>query len=178
MNSFRRCPAVLLAALALVPLGCKQAKKVQVQQTVEEPAHMASAVPMGDPKLESQLVTGFYGIEGNSWRWTARHFTVVLRPPFGSSQRGGTLQLNLTVPQVVADKLKTVSLSASVDGSPLAPETYTQAGPYTFKRDVPANLLTADSVKVDFQLDKAMPPSGQDQRELGIVVNAVSLEAK
>jgi hypothetical protein len=33
-------------------------------------------------------------------------------------------------------------------------------------------------VKVDFQLDKAIPPSGQDQRELGVVVNSVSLEAK
>jgi len=168
----------LLAALALVPVGCKQAKKVQVQQTVEESTRMASVVHMGDPKVESQLVSGFYGIEGNAWRWTARQFTVALRPPFGASQRGASLQLSLTVPQVVIDKFKTLALTASVDGSPLPPETYTQAGPYIYKRDVPANLLAGDSVKVDFQLDKAMPPSGGDLRELGIVVNSVSLEAK
>jgi hypothetical protein len=168
----------LLLALALVPLGCKQTKKVQVQQTVEESARMASVVRMGDPKVETQLVSGFYGIEGNAWRWAARQFTVVLRPPFGASQRGGTLQLSLTVPPVVIEKLKNVSLTATVDGTALPPETYTEAGPYTYKRDVPANLLTADSVKVDFQLDKAMPPTDQDKRELGVVVNSVSLEAK
>ncbi len=168
----------LLALLALGPVGCKQAKKVQVQQTVEESPRMASVIRMGDAKLETQLVSGFYGIEGNAWRWAARQFTVVLRPPFGASQRGGTLQLSLTVPQVVIDKLKNVSLSAAIDGNPLPPETYTQAGPYVYKREVPANLLGADSVKVEFQLDKAMPPTDQDKRELGVVVNSVSLEAK
>lgn len=168
----------LLAVLALVPLGCKQAKKVQVQQTIEEAPRIASTVKMGDPKQEAQLVSGFYGIEGGAWRWAARQFTVILRPPFGASQRGGTLILNLTVPQVVIDKLKNVSLTASIDGSPLSPESYTQSGPFTYKRDVPANLLGADSVKVDFQLDKAIPPTGSDLRELGLVVNSVSLDAK
>ena len=57
-------------------------------------------------------------------------------------------------------------------------ETYTAAGPYVYKRDVPGSLLGADSVKVDFQLDKAMPPNDQDKRELGVVVNSVALEAK
>src|SRR5579872_2804826 len=103
---------LLLAALALAPMGCKQAKKVQVQQTVEEAPRMASLVRMGDPKVEAQLVNGFYGIEGNAWRWSARQFTVVLRPPFGASQRGGRLVLNLTVPPVVIEKLKNVSLTA------------------------------------------------------------------
>ncbi len=169
---------VLAAALAFVPAGCKQAKKVQVQQTVEESPRLASVIRMNDTKLESQLVSGFYSVEGNSWRWSARQFTVVLRPPFGAAQRGGSLVLNLTVPQVVIDKLKTISLTASIDGSPLSPETYTQAGPFIYKRDVPPNLLTPDSVKVDFQLDKAIPPGDQDKRELGVVVNSVSLEAK
>lgn len=172
------CGCALLLVLAFVPVSCKQAKKVRVQQTVEESPRLASVVRMGDANVETQLVSGFYGIEGNSWRWAARQFTVVLRPPFGASQRGGTLQLNLTVPQVIIEKLKNVSLSAAIDGSPLPPETYTQAGPYVYRRDVPVNLLTADSVKVDFQLDKAMPPNDQDKRELGVVINSVSLEAK
>ena len=102
---------------------------------------------------------------------------MALRPPFGAAARGALL-LSLTVPPVIIEKLKNVSLSASVDGSPLPPETYTQPGPYTYKRDIPANLLTPDSVQVDFQLDKAMPPAGADKRELGVVVNSVSLEAK
>jgi hypothetical protein len=174
----KRFGCALLAVLALLSVSCKQAKKVRVQQTVEESPRLSSMIHMGDASVETQLVAGFYGIEGNAWRWSARQFAVVLRPPFGSPQRGGTLQLSLTVPQAVIDKLKNISLTASIDGSPLPPETYTQAGPYVYKRDVPPNLLAADSVKVDFQLDKAMPPADQDKRELGVVVNSVSIEAK
>ena len=139
---------------------------------------MASSIRMGDSKLESQLVSGFYPVEQGAWRWTAKQFTVVLKVPFGAAQHGGTLEFNLTVPQVVIDKLKTVSLAASVDGKPLPPETYTQAGPSTYKRDIPGDMLTGENVKIDFQLDKAMPPSGAELRELGIVANSISLGSK
>ena len=175
--SQRVAPALVLA-LALVPAGCKRPAKVQVQETVEEGPHMVSTINMGDPKQESQLISGFYAVEGNAWRWTARQFTAVLKTPFGASQRGGTLELNLTVPQVVIDKLKTVSLAASVDGNALPPETFSTAGPASYKRDIPATMLTGENVKVDFQLDKAMQPAGGDMRELGIVANSLSLGPK
>ena len=55
-------------------------------------------------------------------------------------------------------------------GSALPPETYTTAGDYFYVREIPASLLTGDSLRVDFQLDKAMPPSSADIRELGIIV--------
>ena len=176
---FSQCvgPALVLA-LALAPAGCKRPPKVQVQETVEEGPHMVSTINMGDPKQESQLISGFYSIEGNAWRWTAGKFTAVLKTPFGASQRGGTLELALTVPQVVIDKLKTVSLAASVDGNALPPETYSTAGPASYKRDIPASMLTGENVKVDFQLDKAMQPAGGDLRELGIVANSLSLGPK
>ncbi len=170
--------ATLAAALALAPAGCKRPAKVQVQETVEEGPHMASTLNMGDAKVESQLISGLYGIEGNAWRWTARQFVVVLKTPFGASQRGGTLEFNLTIPGVVIDKLKTVSLAASIDGKALPPETYTVAGPYTYKRDIPASMLTGENVKVEFQLDKAMVPSGPELRELGLVANSISLGPK
>ena len=35
-----------------------------------------------------------------------------------------------------------------------------------------------ESVRVDFVLDKAMPPSGPDIRELGVVVISIGLESK
>ena len=38
---------------------------------------------------------------------------------------------------------------------------------------MPPNLLAGESVKVDFALDKALPPGASDQRELGLVVSAV-----
>lgn len=173
--------SALLAALGLTlilaPAGCKS-KKVKVQSTEEEAPRMASAVSMGDPKAETQLVTGFYGVEAGAWRWTAKQFTLVLRPPTGAAEKGGKLQLKLTVPPVVTEKLKTVSLSATANGAPLSPESYTQPGDYVYTREIPASALTGESVKIDFQLDKAIPPSGGDLRELGMIVLNASLESK
>jgi hypothetical protein len=174
----RLCCSALLLTLVFAPLGCKRKSKVRVQQTDEESPRMASTVHMGDPKAETQLVSGFYGIEGNAWRWTQRQFSVVLRPPVGSAAKGATLHVRLTVPDPVIAKLKTVSLFAAISGSTLAPETYTQPGTYTYTRDVAARLLTGESVRVDFGLDKAMPPSGADLRELGLVVLEIGLEPK
>ena len=139
---------------------------------------MASTIHMGDPKTATQLISGFYGIEQNAWRWTGRRFSLVLRPPLGASQKGATLQLRLTVPSVIVEKLKTISLSAAIGGSALPPETYTQAGDYTYTREVAPALLAGGSVRVDFQLDKSIPPSGADLRDLGVVVLSAGLELK
>lgn len=173
----RAAPIVLSIALALASTGCKN-KKVKVQATDEETPRMASAVSMGDPKADTQLVAGLYGVEAGAWRWTAKQFTVVLRPPSGSAQKGGKLELKLTVPPVVIEKLRTLSLSATANGSALPPETYTQPGAYVYTRDVPASAFTGDSVRIDFHLDKAIPPSGSDLRELGIIVLSAGLESK
>ena len=66
----------------------------------------------------------------------------------------------------------------TVNGSALAPETYSKEGEFTYSREVAPNLLTGDAARVDFTLDKALAPSEADQRELGIVVNSVGLEPK
>jgi hypothetical protein len=82
------------------------------------------------------------------------------------------------VPPVIVEKLKTITLSATIGGSALAPETYTQAGDYTYTRDAAPALLGGESVRVDFQLDKSMPPSGADLRDLGVVVLSAGLGLK
>jgi len=133
---------------------------------------------MGDPLAAHQLMSGFYDIEAHAWRWTQRQFAVRLRPPSRAARNGASLEVHLTVPKPSIDKLQSLTLSASIAGTALAPETYTKVGNYTYKRDVPANLLGGNSVRVDFQLDKAMPPGGGDLRELGIVVLSAGLLAK
>ena len=164
--------SLLLVTLALAPLGCKR------KQAGKEAPAMASTIHLGDPRTATQLVGGFYGIEQNAWRWTGRRFSLVLRPPLGASQKGATLQVRLTVPPVIVEKLKTVSLSATIGGSALPPETYTEAGDYTYTREVAPALLAGESVRVDFELDKSMPPAGADARDLGVVVLSVGLESK
>ena len=173
----RLCGGLVLVALALAPVACKK-KKVRVGGADEETPRMQSTLQMGDTRIEPQLVKGFHGIEAGAWRWTEKQFTVALRPPFGASQKGARLSVKLTVPAVTIAKLKTVSLSATAAGSALPPETYTTPGEYFYVRELPASLLTGDSLRVDFQLDKAMAPSGADIRELGIIVTSVGLESR
>ena len=76
------------------------------------------------------------------------------------------------------EKLKSITLTAAINGTDLAPETYSQPGQMVYQRDVLASLLTADKVTVNFRLDKAIPPGGGDLRELGIIVVSAALEAK
>jgi hypothetical protein len=103
---------------------------------------------------------------------------VVLGTPAGAAKTGATLELHLTVPPPSIEKLGSLTLTASIDGTDLGPETYSKAGPYVYKRDVPARLLAGDSAKVLFQLDKALQPGGADIRELGVVVTSAGLEPK
>ena len=168
----------VVAAIILLTPACKR-KTVKVQVAEDEGPTMASIVHTGDPKSDPQLVSGFYSIEDHAWRWTAQRFSVVLRPPAGAAERGATLNVGLAFPDAVASKLKTVSLSGNIGATALPPETYTQPGTYTYTREVPANALAGEAVRVDFQLDKAIPPgTGGDQRELGLIVSSVGLEAK
>ncbi|MEI9975447.1 MAG: hypothetical protein WDO73_27300 [Ignavibacteriota bacterium] len=95
-----------------------------------------------------------------------------------AAQQGATLELHLTAPAPSIQKLGSLTLSASIGGTTLGPETYSKAGEYTYKRDVPANLLAGDTVRVDFQLDKVIPPGDVDKRELGVVASSVALVAK
>jgi hypothetical protein len=159
--------AALLPALALAPLGCNR-----------KAPHLLAIVQMGDPQAQTQLVSGFYPVEAGAWRWTKQNFSVLLAPPSGSAQKGAWLRVRVTAPDALIDKLGTITLAASVNGQALPPETYSAAGTYTYERDVPANLLPGPSARVDFALDKVMPPAGGDLRELGIVVLSAGLEPK
>jgi len=169
--------AILVLSLALAPVGCKRHRRVTVR-TIEESPALASVVATADPHVAMQLVSGFYGVEQNSWRWTAGRFSVLLRPPRTAATNGAVLQLKFAIPDVAISKMKAVSLSAYVNGTALAPESYTQAGQFIYSRDVPANLLSGDVARVDFSLDKTIPPTAADRRELGVVVSLVGFQPK
>lgn len=174
-----KCAAA--AVLALTLAACKQQPQTvpAQQQPLETPgSQITSDINMGAAKQEPQLLSGFYGIEGGAWRWTARQFAVALRTPTGAAQSGGTLEFNFTIPDVVIQKEGKITLSATAGGAPLGAEEYAKTGAQVFKKDIPATALGADSVKIEFTLDKAIPPNSNDRRELGVVANAISLKSK
>ena len=165
------------AALLLVAGACNY-ERVHKLPTIEEAPRQTSTVHMGDPTAGGQLVSGFHDIEGGSWRWTQKQFAVTLRPPAQAARQGAVLELHLTVPEPSIEALKSLTLTASVGGSTLAPETYRRAGAYTYRRDVDASLISGDAVRIDFELDKSIAPGASDLRELGIVVTSAGLVAK
>lgn len=135
-------------------------------------------IQVADPRTRLQLTKGFHDVEHNAWRWTEGSFSATLRPPLGSSQKGATLILRFKIPEVVLEKLKTIRLSASVNGLALPPEEYNKPGGYTYSRDVPPPALEAEAVSVNFTLDKFLPPTPADLRPLGVVVSEIGFEAK
>jgi hypothetical protein len=172
--------AALVLALGVVvgAAGCKR-HRVATRATDEgAPARLASLVAMSDAGAARQLLSGFHSVEAGAWRWTERQFSISLARPLHAEQKGATLTVKLTVPPVTIERLKSMRLSASVNGTALDPETYTAPGDYVYRRELPANLLVGDPVRVDFSLDKAIPPGTTDLRELGVVVLAIGLETR
>jgi len=171
----------LILVLALGGAGCKRKRRSNPDQSVTVShvgvATLPSQLEMRDPAAASQLLKGFYKTEG-SWRWTAGQFSVLLGIPKGAAVSGGILKLHFSIPQAVLDKLHKQTLSASIQGKALGPETYTTQGTLTYSRPVPADLLTGKGVEVDFTVDPVLPPGSADMRELAVIASSISLEAK
>ncbi len=157
------------AALAFLLVGCHRLKAP------------ASVVRMGDPAAANQLISGFYDVEGrgggDAWRWTGPDFSLALAPP-PSAQHGARLVLRLYFPETQIQKLGPMTLTAFVDGEPLAPQTYAKSGSYDFVRDVPACFLDTNVLPIAFSFDPYSPKSETDGRDLGAVVLMAALEAK
>jgi len=125
-----------------------------------------------DPSRE--LLAGWHELEYHAWRWTERRFSVAFHP--GANYGGATLRLSFSIPDSVADRLRGVTLNASVNGQPLAPESYSDAGPHSFVRATPMEALKSAPLKFEFELDRALPGDELDSRERGVVVTSVELE--
>jgi hypothetical protein len=168
----------LALACALYGGGCSgknDSPSTQTEQNTSAP--LLSTVAMSNTQAESQLVRGFYGIE-NGWRWTAGHFTALLKTPPDAAKTGATLSFNFSIPEGVIQKIDSIALTASINGMPLKSETYSKTGNYVYTADVPASMLTGATVKVDFALDKTLPPGPVDKRELGVVAQSVGIAGK
>ena len=175
-----RCSAYAITGLllALTTASC-EGKHSRVTVQNEEPdtgPGLMSTVRMNDPNAVAQLLSGFYGVEYNAWRWTTGKFSLLLpKPP--AAQNGATVTLSFTLPDATIRKLRSIRLAASVNGMELKSQEYKAPGAWMFSADIPASLLKAESVKVDFVLDKTMRPEG-DKRDLGIIANSVGIIPK
>lgn len=166
-----------MLALTLAAPACKRAHHADA--VLPEPATvLSSLVKVSDPGASAQLTRGFYQLEDNAWRWTAKQFTVALKTPPGASTNGGQLTLNYNLPEVVLQKLGTMKIAAGVNGKTLGSEPVSTPGDHVFTVSVPAGALAGDAISVDFECDKALPPTAEDARELALVVTSIGIESK
>ncbi len=132
-----------------------------------------SRIPMNTRQYDSRL-TGFYPPEPGGFRWTQRAFSARLSLP--ESGGSGELVMRLYIPASTIHQLGIVTLTTAVNGHPLAPEKWPHAGRYVFRRELNDTGITGGEAEVNFSLDRALPPSASDRRELGIVVQEISIE--
>jgi hypothetical protein len=166
--------ALALAALVAAAPGCR---KMRGRGAFDD-GQLRSVVNVADPRAAIQLTRGFHVIENDSWRWTMKEFSVTLKPPKGSAQNGAKLQMKFAIPDVIFNRLGEMTVAARINGMNLGAQKYTQAGEGVYEREVPASALRGDAVSVDFTVDKGLPPSEQDERELALVVTSVGLVPK
>jgi len=169
----RRLTVALAIGLTIAVTSCKRAPR-----PAPAAADLVSVVQMDDSRTSAQLVSGFYALEGNSWRWTAGKFSAELKPPAGAAENGAKLELKLNIPDVVIKNLGSITLTASAGGARLTPQKFTDAGNYVYAVDVPAEFLRSDSVTIEFSTDKAIPAGQIEKRELAVIVTSVGLLAK
>lgn len=167
------------AALVLTPMsGCKRRRKAPVESAKETPTEPATMLGTADPRSSLQLTKGFYEIE-NGWRWTGKEFSASLRPPSTAPTKGAVLLLQFSLIEPSIDKLGPMTLTAKVGSTACPAHRYTKAGKYEFKCEVPASEFAESKLALaDFALDKVLPMTETDQRELGVVVAMVGFEAK
>ena len=172
------CGIFFILAIAFAATACKGKRdRVTVQNEEDTTPQMASLVRMNDPKATAQMLSGFYALENNSWRWTSGKFSVLLRTPAGAAGAGGVVTFAFSLPDIAIQKLKSVAITASVNGMNLKTADYDKPGANVFTADVPPALLTGESVKVDFALDKTIPQD-VDKRILGVVATSVGISSK
>ncbi len=171
----------LVAALSSILLlaGCSgkhETPEVRNDEGTAANPPLSSSLKVSDANAKQQLVKGFSALESGSWRWTNGNFSALLKTPPGAAQKGATLTLALVISEAVLKQVHSQSLTASIGGKELKTEKYLDPGGHTFSADVPAAMLSGDTVSVDFSLDNSLPPSPSDRRELGLIATAVGLE--
>jgi len=167
---------VAVAAMLTSSSGCRRGNKEPA--TIEPGVALASTVLVADPRFSVQLVKGFHEVESGAWRWTMGRFAVNLQPPVSAATKGALLVMKFTIPEIIIKTNKDVTINATVNGERLAPVSYGKVGDYLMKLNVPAKALNGDAVRCEFVLDKTLPPSTADQRELGVIVASIGLQRK
>jgi len=174
--------SLLLSATVFVFWGCPS-NAPDLARPIEEgeggelsSIELLSTVNVADPRAGNQLLGGFHQLEQGVWRWTERKFSLILMPPEAVEGAPVALEFRFSLPEVVIDRVGAVTIVGRVNGVLLEPQTFAEPGDYFYTRELPPGTLSEEAARVEIELDRAMPPSDQDPRELGLVANSIAFK--
>lgn len=136
-------------------------------------ASRVSSFSVADPSAARQLVSGFYEVENGS-RWTGPEFTFALPPP-GGPPRPAKVAISIYFPPSEIERLGPITITATGSEYQFGKATYDKAGPQEFVVEIPAAAFCTNVVPVTFSLDKYLHGANSDLRDLGVIVNRISL---
>ncbi|MBI3695124.1 MAG: glycosyltransferase family 39 protein [Acidobacteria bacterium] len=123
-----------------------------------------SYLRMSDPEAAPQLLSGFYQIENNAWRWMAEQAAVTLQAPDSATR----FEMVFVIPTMAPARRLTIAL----DGVVLATPAYPAPGRYTLS--APVQLPAASAHQLTLTVDESFHPKG-DERRLGLIVQELGL---
>lgn len=123
-----------------------------------------------------ELLHGWHEAEGSGWRWTEARFAAATRGI--APGRPVSVRLKLFVPPLLAERSGPVTMRLAANGTACAPSTFSGSGGFTFERRLPAAVVPGQELRLEFSLDRAIPPDSQDGRERGVIVAALEVESR
>jgi SAM-dependent methyltransferase len=116
-----------------------------------------------------ELGEGWYAAESSGWRWTSRTFSAAIHLP--AQARSRTLAVRGFLPSETLARLGPIRMAVTANGAPLPAADLRSEG--TFQYEAPLEAALGPHVQLTFALDKALPATEADPRELGVIIASI-----
>lgn len=135
-------------------------------ETVVERRPAQSYLPMNAPEADQQIVSGIFGLDGNTWRWMSGQGVIALKSPAAAAR----LEVRFVIP--ASSPAREISLS--LDGRELARKTYPQPGTYVLETEPVLPAAPAAVMAITSGKTFSVPP---DRRDLSIILMAAGFQS-
>jgi tRNA (mo5U34)-methyltransferase len=119
------------------------------------------------PDYRIVLTHGWHAIEEQRWRWTEARFGFDVVTDSPAAFR--TLRMAFHLPPAHFARTGPLTLAARADGMEMPPQIFDAPGDHKCVLTLPA-YAPRTALHVELALDRCVEPTGEDARELGIVV--------
>ena len=160
---------VVVVASLFLSFGCKTDAPVrppEQQATSYLGQPLGSFVAMNQPDATRYFVSGIFGLEAQTWRWTGREAKLRLRLNETENMK---YVMKFAVPGPLIAANGPVRISIRINDTNFDELRYAKDGVYEVEKPVPSRLLKADAENiVAVEVDKPLP--GQNGPELGLIL--------